>query len=280
MIEFDVLWQPIVAIQPAPRLGFQPVAAGRLIVDPPGHSDLNTWWQERIDHGEGHDLAGQIEWRCWPYLTEMQRVRRWHVPVHPLIPPASRTWLPLWHDEGVRINLVYEFPVDVAIDDWVWAEIELIRRMNRPKPEVPPVVAATHVGRHGLTSELAALLNDGPFSVLLLDETVTQGLRNRFDTETFATDPDALRLETLRQFILALRPDLPVVATGVSTKMELDSIDACGVRYGSGPLWMKPVLLGDVFRDPQPKVDPDWFPDKVYPNADDRMIPFGLTFRT
>ncbi len=271
MIDFDVLWQPILMVNDPAHLPPHFVAAGQLRIQPPNGQGVEDWWRERIRVGEADHAQGQLEARLLPYVREMQRVRQWHIPLHPQIAPATRDWLPFWNEDSVALNLVYELPVDQPIDDVVWAEIELVRRAPR-YGGVEPMVAGTHVGRQGLDPNAAHVLNDAPWRVLLLDPRVSQGLSNvSGDAE------NDRRFDALGNFLRRLRPDLPVVATGIRTMAEWQAVRALGVLYGQGDLWAPAEPLAASFGDTELTNDPDWFPDKVYPNADDRVATRGLS---
>lgn len=275
MIAFDMMWQPIVLISDPPALPYHRIAAATLRIQPPGGQDLETWWEDRLREGTADDAQGQLECRLTPYLPEMQRARQWHVPLHPQVPPATRDWLPFWNEDGIKLNLVYELPVDRPIDDWVWAEIELVRRA--PNAGRPPLVAGTHVGRQGLATAATEALNDGPFQVLLLDAGVTRGLTNRFDPR----DDDSevwRRFLALSAFLQHLRPDLPIVATGIQTDDEVRALAALGVKYAQGSWWCPPTPLEETFRNRTLSADPDWFPDKAYPDAQTWALTHRLTF--
>lgn len=274
MIDFDVLWQPIVLVNDPAQLPPHVVAAGRLLLKPPGGEDLETWWRRHLDAGVGDRVQGQLEFRLTPYLREMQRVNQWHIPLHPEVAPSTRDWLPFWNDDEVALNLVYELPVDRLIDDWVWAEIELVRRSSRFGGRTP-MVAGSHVGRQGLTANLAEALNQSPFHVVLLDSGVTR------DLSPVTGDPENdRRFDALADFLQRLRPDLPVVATGVEQATEWQALRALGLVYGQGSLWMKPTALDEVFTHRVPAFDPEWFPGAIYPNAEDWAVQHGLTLET
>lgn len=273
MIDFNILWQPIVLVNDPPELPPHRIAAGQLQIQPPNGQDLASWWTDRLRRGEGDQVQGQLEFRLSPYLAAMQRVTQWHLPLHPAVLPATRDWWPFWVEAGHAPHLVYELPVDESIDDWVWAEIELVRRTMHQGAW--PLVAGTHVGRRGLlTPGLADRLNGGRFAVLLLDPAVSAGLTN-----VALADPAIdQRRDALSAFLQALRPDLPVVATGVSTVSQWQGLAACGLVYGQGPLWMPPTSLADTFDRTAPAFDPDWFPEKAYPQPEDIITPYGLVF--
>lgn len=274
MITFDLLWQPIVLVNDPPELPPHVVAAGQLQIQPPNGQNLEDWWRTQLSAGVGDHVQGQLEFRLLPYLKEMQRAHQWHIPLHPEVAPATRDWLPDWNEDEVSLNLVYELPVDRVIDDWVWAEIELVRRAPRHGGRAP-MVAGTHVGRQGLTVALADALNQSPFQVLLLDPEVTR------DLSPVTGDPENdRRFDTVADFLQRLRPDIPVVATGVQHPAEWQALRALGLVYGQGSLWLPPTSLEDTFKNQVPAFDPEWFPGAIYPNAEDWAAQRGLTFET
>ncbi len=238
---------------------------------PPDGQELETWWQERIAEGLGDMVQGQFEFLLTPYVMEMQRIRRWHIPVRPRIPPETLDMLVQWNDLGVKLNLIYELPVDRDIDDHVWTEIELIRRASH-NSDIPPALAGTHVGRQGLTPALAQALNAAPFEVLLLDPAVTVGLSN-----VYARDPaNDRRINAISTFMRELRSDLPVMATGISEVAQWHAIHSCGVAYAQGSLWLPPTPMEPVFRTSISRYDPEWSPHAIYPNAADWLAARGL----
>ncbi|WP_020375074.1 hypothetical protein [Sulfobacillus thermosulfidooxidans] len=274
MIEdFMVMWQPIVHVDNAQGLAPLTIVAGQLQIHPPQGRDLATWWSERIAAGDGERMQALLEASLFPFLSEMGRAYQWHIPVHPQVPPTTRSWMPLWLEQRVPFNLVYELPVDEPIDPAVWAELELIRReptIGRHKPSL----AGTHVGRKGLTPALAETLNAAPFDVLLLDPVVAQGLKHQMD---LAMD-DVAPLQALREFLDVIRPDLPVVVTGIERSTQWQAAYACGALYGQGALWMPPTPLADTFTAHVPETDPLWYPDKVYQTAEGWVAARGMTF--
>ncbi len=272
-IPFDIAWQPIVLIKDYPTLPPFPVAAGQIQLQPPDGQDLATWWDTQLAMGQADFAQGQLELRLEPFMQEMARVRRWHLSLHPQVPPATRTWLPFWNEEGLALNWVYEVPVDQEVSDLVWNEMELARRARRIG-EVEPRIAGSHVGRQGLTVTLAEALNTAPFTVLLLDPAVTDGLSNRLGVP--GNEAQDARFYALWHFMEALRPDLPVVATGINTVEACKAVHACGVAYGQGDLWLPSTPLAETFTRHIPPEDPDWYPDKIYQTAEGWCAGHGL----
>jgi len=274
MIDFELLWQPIVKPNDPPNLPPRFIAAGQLQIKPPNGQDVDAWWEDRLnDPVQTSDMAqGQWEFRLTPYLEQMQQVRRWHIPLNPDVRPATRDMLRLWNDDNIRLNLVYELPVDREVDYWVWNEIELIR--NYPNNGAKrPALAASHVGRSGFTPELAEALNNGPFSLILLDPQIAQNLSGRMGQD--ATN-DA-RFEALGDFLDRLRRDHPVIATGIRTMTEWKAVNALGVKYGQGDLWMPPSPMEPTFLTEPMPFDPEIYPETRNWMVADRLIPTGLS---
>jgi len=264
MIEpFEVVWQPIVKVNEIPDLPFHPIVAGCLQLQLPTAQPLDAWWHDRLVDGTAEKMEAIFELSLERFLPEMQKVRRWHIPVHPLIEPSTRDWLPFWNDYRVKMNWVYEVPTDEIVDPSVWNEIELIR-LAPNNSDIPITMAGTHVGRQGLTLELADALNQSPFSVLILDPSVTEGLNN-----VYGRDPvNDRRFDALYAFMHRLDEDWSVVATGITTAPQWHAARGCGVRYGMGDLWLPPTPLDETFTYYDPAADPAFYPDKIYPTAE------------
>lgn len=271
--DFTLHWQPILYVDRPSGTPPLTIVAGQLQVRPTAGQDLDALWTQAIAESRDQTLQAEIETGLWPYLREMQRAFQWHIPLHSQVPPSTRAWLPFWRDEGIAFNLVYELPVDEPISPEVWTEIELIRRgpqLGRRQP----ALAGTHVGRHGLTPALAETLNTSPFDVLLLDPQVVAGLSAQIDPAHDSVAP----LMALREFVEAVRPDLPVVVTGIETPTQWQAASLAGVVYAQGGLWMPPTPLAATFTSHTPDTDPDWFPDKVYQTAEGWVAARGMQF--
>lgn len=243
MIDFTVMWQPILRPNRIPRAKPFDIVAAQLQLHPYSGADRDTWRQGRVDEGAGTYIQGVLEYSLTPLIRQMAHAPQWHIPLHPDIPPTTREWLPFWNETRAGLNLVYELPVDREISDWVWNEIELVRRTPH-YGQRPPLVVGTHVGRGGLSDDLAFALNESPFKAILLDPSVLRGMTN-----VGGDVANDRRIDALTHFLAQLRQDLPVVATGITEWPEWQIASALGMKFGQGTVWMAPTPLNETFGD-------------------------------
>ena len=137
-------------------------------------------------------------------------------------------------------------------------------------------LVGTHVGRsEPLSVELAEQLNTGPFSVLILDRSVTDG----FTTSAMPTDdPNWIRVDAISRFFETVRPDLPIVAEHVENEAAWNVLNAAGIEYMCGPYIFPATPFTTAFKKPKNEFDPIEYPDYAKPDADDWAWTQGLDF--
>ena len=276
MMDFEILWQPIVRAQNDIAHAPHVVQAGQLQIQPARGHNLDTWWHDRVERGEDEAAQMQLEFLLSRVLGPMSRVSRWHIPLSPHTRPQTRELYPLFHPDWYQLNWVYELPVDEPLSDWVWWELDMIRQYTqRDHDRAPwPLTAGTHVGRHvPLTRDLAEQFANGPFQILLLDPSVAGGISAAFGDDETPSDS----AWALHRFLAHLPSRIAVVATGVETWDQWRGLRQCGIAFGQGSLWMAPTRLSEIFGQPTHMI-PTWEgPDRPWPLPNDLLIPYRLT---
>ena len=246
-------WQPIVAgFDPADKDNWlddsghwahHPVVACQIQLRHKQGMDLDTWWAQQRAQGTLDQAQGQMEVCLIPHMRAMARAHRWHIPLQPGTLPMVRDLYTAWPAEFQALQ--YQWVYDVPVDDPPNADLlrELLQIRNQWDQDGWPMLAGVHVGRgEPLSRALAERLNQEDWGVLFLDPSV-------IDTLTYADfrhpghNPD---LDGLWTFMQAVRPDLPVVATGLTRVDQWHTVRACMIRYVQGPLYMPPHSL-DLF---------------------------------
>ncbi len=256
-VPFVIAWEPIV--QPTPHNNpnvATKVVGGEIHLIPKSGADSNQWWNAVMASDQGEQIQSTLELVLSAMADTLGVVPRWHIALHPHVRPQLRIAeiLDLWNAQEQALNLVYMLPVDEPADPAVWEEIAAIQRAKQLYGD-RPILAASHVGRSGLSVELAESLNDGPFTMLHLDPSVSAGLTGRMDRVPGNDE----RFGALADFLQALDSRIPVVATGIQTEEEWQAVAALRVRYGQGPLWMAPDPIHNTFSSPAGPKDPREF---------------------
>lgn len=247
-VPFVIAWEPIVK-PPENNNATRSakIVAGQIHLLPKSGADPAEWWQTVMASDRGEMIQSTVELLLSGMADRLDIVSRWHLALHPQVRPRLRIdeILDLWNAQKQVLNLVYMLPVDDPVEPAVWEEIAAVKRAKQIVGE-RPMLAASHVGRSGLSRELAAALNDGPFSVLHLDPSVSAGLTGRMDIVPGNDE----RFGALSDFMQVLDSRIPVIATGLQTDEEWRAVEATGVHFGQGPLWMAPDPIHNTFGTP------------------------------
>lgn len=257
MIPFDLYWDPIVdgRYWDQRTNALQPVIGGLLKIVPPNGQDLDAWWDDRIRQGDAHIAQAHVEFRLTSLIQHITAFNRfWILPLHPQVPPMTLESLPIWLDEyerPVALRMAYGLPVDRPIADEFW-EILKVVRTGPGFAHRWPHVAALHVGRSGLSKELAEWLNTSPFSLVVLDPSVL-AWPERIVPDT----PEARTMNTFYEFIGALHPSIPVIATGLDTPVQWEWATGM-ISYWQGAHLIPTLRADRTFLPPLTRDDSRW----------------------
>lgn len=242
-----VWWQPIVDVERwKPPFRPPPVIGGELFLRPvnPAVTDLAAWWDAEVAAGRG--VARQIDLEIDTLDADdvdgMDIVPRWHLNLHPAIPPIFRDLVDHWRDLRRDWPLVWELDWDRPAAPELWMELEGIRNRNFSRQWI----AANHVGRQGLKREDVPALWEqlAPYDLIKLDRAAFAVLTPAGHLLSRAG------LEGLRAFIDTVGRRKPIIAVGVETDAERNLLRNLGVTWMQGRLFHPGTPLRPFFQVP------------------------------
>ena len=222
--EFETVFQPIVDLHAGHTVGVEALSRfPARPVRPP-----QEWFADAADAGLGGDLELAAAAAALEHLQEIGRGAFLSINFSPETLARS---LALVHRDGAPGRVVVEITEHAAIDDY--GALEPIRSMLRDSG----VRVAVDDAGAGFASLRHALQLTPDF--IKLDVTLTQGI-----------DSDPRRRALARGLIdFAGELDAAIIAEGIETRAELETLRSLGVSYGQGyylappaPLPTSPVL--------------------------------------
>lgn len=249
-----VWWQPIVDV--ARRPGRQPlpiVIGGEVFLRPAKAAVANcqSWWDGEVAAGRGvlRQIDLEIDTLDALDIDGMDAIPRWHLNVHPAVPPVFRDLMDHWLDLHRTWPIVWELDWDRTPDPAVLQELDAIKLRSLSTQWR----AANHVGRQGLTLDALPDMCErlAGFDLVKLDHAAFAVV----DDAGFITNDEGW--EALQALVAVLDGTMPIIAVGVERAAESALLRDLGILWQQGDWFHWPIPIRPFFQVPPIPADQD-----------------------